>query len=61
MGINIANAVPLEVTYFGGVDLGQRGSHTAFVVLERFDEQPYFTDVLRGQGMRRRYIVRQAR
>ena len=60
MGINIPNAVRFEVTYFIGVDLGQRGSHTAFVVLERFDEQPDFTDVLRGQGMRRRYIVRQA-
>ena len=51
---------PIDRTFFVGVDLGQRGSHTAFVVLERFDEQPEFTAMLRGQGFRRRYIVRQA-
>ncbi len=51
---------PTDRTFFVGVDLGQRGSHTAIVVVERFDEQPEFNDMLRGQGPRRRYIVRQA-
>ena len=51
---------PIDRTFFVGVDLGQRGSHTAFVVLERFDEQPEFTAMLRGQGIQRRYLVRQA-
>ena len=51
---------PIDRTFFVGVDLGQRGSYTAIVVLERFDEMPEFTDVLRGHGLRRRYVVRQA-
>jgi hypothetical protein len=46
---------------FIGVDLGQRGSYTAFVVLERFEEWPSnHTDVLRGEGAKKRYVVRHA-
>ena len=51
---------PTDRTFFVGVDLGQRGSHTAIVVVERFDELPSYTDLLRGHGLKRRYIVRQA-
>ena len=58
--IAIPNVTPIDPVYFVGVDLGQRGSHTAFIVLERFDEQPDFTSMLRGATHRTRYIVRQA-
>ena len=51
---------PTDRVFFVGVDLGQRGSPTAIVLVERFDEQPAFNDMLRGKGPRRRYIVRQA-
>ena len=54
------NAVMGDRRVFIGVDLGQRGSYTAIVVLERFDEMPGYTDMLRGVGLRRRYVVRQA-
>ena len=46
--------------FFIGVDLGQRQSNTAFVIVERLDEAPQFTGVLRGEGFTRRYLVRQA-
>ena len=37
---------------FIGVDLGQRGSHTAIVILERFEEwQTNYVDILRGEGV----------
>ena len=60
MLIPIPNVNPIDPVYFVGVDLGQRGSHTAFIILERFEEQPEFTDLLRGAPLRIRYIVRQA-
>jgi hypothetical protein len=55
-------AIPgLDRMVFIGVDLGQRGSHTAIVVLERFEVWPTdYADVLRGVGARKRYVVRQA-
>lgn len=53
-------AIPLDRTFFVGVDLGQRESHTAIVVLERFDQKPAFERILAGDGFLRRYIVRQA-
>jgi len=52
--------VTVERTVFVGVDLGQRGSHTAIVVLERFEVAPDYTDALRGVGMKWRYVVRAA-
>jgi len=52
--------VTADRTIFVGLDLGQRGSHTAMVALDRFDEIPDYTDILRGMGMRRRYVVRAA-
>ena len=58
--VPIPNITPINPVYFIGVDLGQRGSHTAFIILERFDEQPNFTDLLRGAPLRTRYLVRQA-
>ena len=51
---------PINRIFFVGVDLGQRGSYTAIVVLERFDEPPSHTDMLRGKDFHRRYVVRQA-
>ena len=56
----LASATPIDPTFFLGVDLGQRTSHSAFIVLERFDEKPEFADMLRGAGLKTRYIVRQA-
>ena len=56
----IPNVHVIDPTYFVGVDLGQRGSHTAFVVVERFEQPPDFTDMLRGAGFRTRYVVRLA-
>jgi hypothetical protein len=47
-------------TVFIGLDLGQRGSHTAIVALDRVDEAPDYTDMLRGMGMKRRFVVRAA-
>ena len=58
--VPIPNVTPVDPVYFIGVDLGQRGSHSAFIVLERFDEAPNFTEMLRGTPHRTRYIVRQA-
>ena len=52
--VPIPNITPINPVYFIGVDLGQRGSHTAFIILERFDEQPNFTDLLRGAPLRTR-------
>ena len=44
------HAVRPDRMVFIGVDLGQRGSHSAIVVLERFEEWPTeFADVLRGE------------
>lgn len=55
------NAVRPDRMVFIGIDLGQRGSHSAIVVMERFEEWPSdFADVLRGKGAKRRYVVRQA-
>lgn len=52
--------VVIDRTVFVGVDLGQRGSHSAVVALERFEVMPEeYADVLRGVGPRRRYVVRQ--
>src|SRR5437764_6015863 len=45
---------------FIGVDLGQRVSNTAIVILEQLDVMPDYTDMLRGIGKRRKYVVRQA-
>ena len=53
-------AIPLDRTFFVGVDLGQRESHTAIVVLERFDQKPSFERILAGSDFLRRYVVRQA-
>ena len=53
-------SAPVDRVMFLGLDLGQRESNTAIVLLDRFSELPEFTDVLRGTGMRRRYVVRQA-
>src|SRR5450432_420897 len=54
------NAVVVDRMVFIGVDLGQRESHTAIVILERMDVMPDYTDMLRGLGPRRKYMVRQA-
>ena len=54
------NVVRLDRTVFIGVDLGQRASHSAIVVLERFEVMPDYTDLLRGKGKSKRYVVRQA-
>ena len=49
-----------EGMVFIGVDLGQRGSHSAMAVLERVEEWPVeLADVLRGAGPRKRYVLRQ--
>ena len=49
-----------DVMVFIGVDLGKVESHSAFVIVERFEEWPgELTEVLRGAGPRRRYVVRQ--
>ena len=56
----IPKVTTIDPTFFLGVDLGQRTSHSAFIVLERFDEMPAFTDMLRGVGPKTRYVVRQA-
>lgn len=45
---------------FVGVDLGKKENYSAIVVVERFEEMPEFTDVLRGKGMKTRYVVRHA-
>jgi hypothetical protein len=47
-------------TYFIGVDLGQRASHTAIVLLERYDERQDLQQVLQAQPYQRHYVVRQA-
>ena len=60
MLVPIPNVTAVDPICFLGVDLGQRGSHTAFITLERFDQKPDFTDMLRGAELRTRYIVRQA-
>ena len=60
MIIPIPNVTATDPVCFLGVDLGQRESHTAFVTIERFDEKPAFTDLLRGAQFITRYIVRQA-
>ena len=49
-----------ESTTFVGVDLGKRENCSAIVVVERFEEVPNFTDVLRGKGLKTRYVVREA-
>ena len=55
------NRVRVEGTVFIGVDLGKLGSASAIVVLERLEEWPgALTEVLRGEGPRKRYVVRQA-
>ena len=53
------NTTRPDSTVFIGMDLGKRENHSAIVVVERFEEVPNFTDVLRGAGFRRRYVVRQ--
>ena len=54
-------AVVPDRTIFVGVDLGKLQSHSAIVVVERFEELPTnHVDVLRGVGARMRYIVRHA-
>lgn len=59
--LKLMNRVFVDRMVFIGVDLGQRGSHSAFVILERFEEWPAeYTDVLRGVPVRNRYVVRQA-
>ena len=50
----------MNSTVFVGVDLGKRENPSAIVVLERFEVMPEYTDVLRGAGLSRRYVVRQA-
>ena len=60
MLVPIPNVTAVDPICFLGIDLGQRGSHTAFITLERFDQKPEFNDMLRGTGFRTRYIVRQA-
>ena len=54
------DAIPQDRTFFIGVDLGQRESHTAIVILERFDQKPSFERILAGDDFVRRYVVRQA-
>ena len=54
------NVLARPRTFYIGVDLGQRRSYSAIVVLECFEEVPEYTDMLRGAGLRQRYIVRQA-
>ena len=46
--------LPTTRVFFIGVDLGQRQSNTAIVVLERFELQPEHYDVLRGHPHTRR-------
>jgi len=60
MAMRAMNMKAVDREVFVGVDLGQRESHTAFVVLERFEVMPSCTDMLRGMGAKRRYVVRQA-
>ena len=45
---------------FIGLDLGQRENHSAIVVVERFEVMPEYTDVLRGKGPYKKYVVRAA-
>ena len=54
------NVTRLNRQIFLGIDLGQREYHSAFVVLERFEVMPSYTDVLRGKDIYCRYVVRQA-
>ena len=55
------NRTRADVMVFIGVDLGERRNPSAIVVLERFEEWPAnHTDILRGAGPKRRYVVRQA-
>ena len=49
-----------DSSVFIGVDLGKRENYTAIVVLERFEVRPNYTDMLRGVGLRKRYVVREA-
>ncbi len=51
---------PINRIFFLGVELGQRRSYTAIVLLERFDALPSHPDMLRGKDFHRRYVVRQA-
>ena len=55
------NVKVLDRMVFVGVDLGQKESHTAMVVLERMEEiSTDYADILRGMGPKKRYVVRQA-
>src|SRR5882724_1394259 len=46
---------------FVAVDLGRQECHSAFVVVERIEEKPTeLMDILRGVGVRIRYVIRQA-
>ena len=60
MALNQLGIVRPDSTIFIGVDLGKRENHSAIVVLERFEEMPDFTNALRGVGLKKRYVVRQA-
>ena len=54
------NTRVLERTVYLALDLGQRANHSALIALERFETLPDYTDMLRGVGILRRYVVRQA-
>ena len=57
---SMAVGVPERMIYVG-VDLGKLEAHSAIVVVERVEEMPTnYVDVLRGVGVRVRFIVRYA-
>src|SRR5450432_2987678 len=54
------NMSKVDSMVFVGVDLGKRENPSAIVLVERFEVMPDYTDMLRGVGLRKRYVVRQA-
>ena len=45
---SVTGGSTVDRTIFIGVDFGQQVNHSAIVVLDRFDEKPEYTDMLRG-------------
>ena len=53
------NAAIRNRRVYVGLDLGQRMTPSAIVILERLEVMPDYTDMLRGVGPRMKYVVRQ--